>query len=177
MEFKLLGLKWRLEVVIASMVLGFLISMMTMSSCSHVSLREGMEIMSSVYNDASAKINGDNSSLSGTGGELLAHTTTKSTPISGFDEPSPMMGEWVSKAHQYGEQESGDGYQSVLNRVQGNTAGSISHDSMVFYRDNEFKPECCPSTYSSSSGCMCTTPEQVYYLATRAGNRSKSDDF
>lgn len=176
MEFKLFGLNWRLEVVLASMALGFLISMMTLSSCSRVSLREGMEIMNGVYSDVSARVNGDASATTGNG-VLLAHSTTKSTPISSFDEPSPMMSEWVSKAHQYGEQHGGDGYQSVLNRLQGNTKGSVPDDSMVFYRDNEFKPECCPSTFSSSSGCMCTTPEQMHHLATRGGNRSASDNF
>ena len=35
---------------------------------------------------------------------------------------------------------------------------------------NQSSPECCPSTYSTSTGCVCTTPEQRRFLAGRGGN-------
>ena len=49
-----------------------------------------------------------------------------------------------------------------------------------FKKDNEkffltetiAKPECCPSTYSNSHGCLCMTPEQNDFLNERANNRS-----
>ena len=49
-----------------------------------------------------------------------------------------------------------------------------------FKKDNEkffltetiAKPECCPSTYSNSQGCLCMTPEQNDFLNERANNRS-----
>ena len=36
---------------------------------------------------------------------------------------------------------------------------------------NQCKPECCPSTYSCDSGCVCATPEQNDFIATRGSNR------
>ena len=36
--------------------------------------------------------------------------------------------------------------------------------------DAQFKPECCPSTYSCSSGCVCYEPKNFNLLATRGGN-------
>lgn len=36
--------------------------------------------------------------------------------------------------------------------------------------DATFKPECCPSTYSSSSGCLCNQPKNHNIIATRGGN-------
>ena len=33
-----------------------------------------------------------------------------------------------------------------------------------------FKPECCPSIYSSSSGCLCDEPQNLNVIATRGGN-------
>lgn len=152
MELKVPGLTVRLEVVLASMVLGFVIAMMTVRSCSKVTIKEGLSVMNTLY------------SL----GEQPA-----STPVN-LEESGDngMMSKWVGDAHAYA-QHMGSGYQTVLDRVSGNVGTKVPlEDTMVFYRDNEFKPECCPSSYTSSKGCMCTTPEQVKYLAQRGGNRS-----
>ena len=35
--------------------------------------------------------------------------------------------------------------------------------------DATFKPECCPSIYSSSSGCLCNEPQNLNIIATRGG--------
>ena len=42
---------------------------------------------------------------------------------------------------------------------------------------NEFKPECCPSPYSNSSGCVCITKEQNNYFQSRGGNVATKDYF
>jgi hypothetical protein len=34
----------------------------------------------------------------------------------------------------------------------------------------KFKPECCPSIYTSSSGCLCDEPQNLNVIATRGGN-------
>ena len=45
MEFKLFGLKLRLEVVIALLVVGAILGSHMLCSCSKVSLKEGMEVL------------------------------------------------------------------------------------------------------------------------------------
>ena len=35
---------------------------------------------------------------------------------------------------------------------------------------NPSHPECCPSTYSTSTGCVCMTPAQKKWLANRGAN-------
>ena len=54
--------------------------------------------------------------------------------------------------------------------------------SMSFFADTQFKPECCGATYSSaggltsqgvtSGGCACLNSEQMKYINTRGGNRT-----
>ena len=44
--------------------------------------------------------------------------------------------------------------------------------AMFMFADNKFKPECCPSTYTSSTGCACISQEQVNYINQRGGNRT-----
>ena len=46
-----------------------------------------------------------------------------------------------------------------------------------FFDNIDFKPECCPSTYSSSQGCACLCPQQINYLNSRGGNRTFPTQF
>lgn len=41
------------------------------------------------------------------------------------------------------------------------------NDDMFMLARNYTSPDCCPSTYSTSTGCVCTTPEQIRYIASR----------
>jgi len=81
-----------------------------------------------------------------------------------------VAGMWVSKANTYAS-EFGYG-------IMNNTGSAYSADEplkngeMVIFAKNKFKPECCPAPYSSSTGCVCMTPEQINYLNTRGGNRT-----
>jgi hypothetical protein len=48
-------------------------------------------------------------------------------------------------------------------------------DSLFMFKNNQVKPECCGSSYSSDMGCVCTTPQQRKYITTRGGNRTVDD--
>ena len=48
-------------------------------------------------------------------------------------------------------------------------------DSLFIFKNNQVKPECCGSSYSSDMGCVCTTPQQRKYITTRGGNRTVDD--
>jgi len=50
-----------------------------------------------------------------------------------------------------------------------------------FFRDIQFKPECCGnpggSSYSNSMGCACLCPDQITFLNSRGGNRTFPTEF
>jgi hypothetical protein len=48
-------------------------------------------------------------------------------------------------------------------------------DSLFIFKNNEVKPECCSASYSSDTGCVCTTPQQRSYINMRGGNRTVED--
>ena len=50
-------------------------------------------------------------------------------------------------------------------------------DDLVFFNNNTFSPDCCPSIYSNSDGCGCVTPEQLTYLNSRGGNKIPGGEF
>jgi hypothetical protein len=49
-------------------------------------------------------------------------------------------------------------------------------DSLFMFKNNQCKPECCPSSYTCDGGCVCSTPDQRQVIASRGGNRTKPED-
>jgi hypothetical protein len=75
--------------------------------------------------------------------------------------------------------ENKDGSKYMRQSLEDNTGGNIPlpEGELLIFKENKFDPECCPSVYSNSSGCVCATPEQMTYLNKRAGNRNMGGDF
>jgi len=48
----------------------------------------------------------------------------------------------------------------------------LPEGQLFLFADNQFKPECCGSSVSSSTGCACITRSQMDYVNQRGGNRT-----
>ena len=48
-----------------------------------------------------------------------------------------------------------------------------SKQSLFMFTHNQSHPDCCPSTYSTDKGCVCTTKQQRDFINKRGFNRSK----
>jgi hypothetical protein len=48
---------------------------------------------------------------------------------------------------------------------------TVKHYKSDPFEKEIFHPGCCPSTYSSSQGCLCECKTIVNLLASRGGNR------
>jgi len=53
----------------------------------------------------------------------------------------------------------------------------LPKDELLMFATTPFKPECCPNTYSSSTGCACMTTEQYQFLKTRGFNNVPYDIY
>ena len=52
-----------------------------------------------------------------------------------------------------------------------NVDGTVSSPkSMAMFKFNYCKPECCPSIYSCSNGCICQTKNQNKFISSRGNN-------
>ena len=79
---------------------------------------------------------------------------------------------WVTDAKAYNN--------SMVSSKRSNYKGTpvpLKGEEMFFFKDNQFKPECCPATYSNSTGCACTSDDQKNYLNERGGNRTVSTNY
>jgi hypothetical protein len=68
-----------------------------------------------------------------------------------------------------------DGVKQFLARKQQQLP--LKEGEMDFFANSEFKPECCPNTYSNSSGCWCGTSQDYNYLITRGGNNVPYSEY
>jgi hypothetical protein len=59
----------------------------------------------------------------------------------------------------------GEGVNDILNRKS--QPLPLPEGEMLMFADTPFRPECCPNTYSNSSGCACMSSEQVNFLKLR----------
>ena len=53
----------------------------------------------------------------------------------------------------------------------------VGMDNLFMFKDNQSKPECCSSTYSSDTGCVCVNEKQSKFINSRGGNRTVEDGF
>ena len=67
------------------------------------------------------------------------------------------------------------GVQNILNRPQ--QPIPLPKGELSMFANTPFKPECCPNTYSNSSGCACMTVGQYDYLITRGGNNVPYSEY
>ena len=81
---------------------------------------------------------------------------------------------WISKSLQYA---GNMGYQSILDKHQQYKGTPVPLENTLFYfQDNEFKPECCPSDYTTSSGCLCKNKQTRDMLIKRGGNSTTNKE-
>lgn len=67
------------------------------------------------------------------------------------------------------------GAKSIMNRPAQQIP--LPEGEMLMFANTEFKPECCPNTYSNSSGCACMTPAQYGHLVSRGGNNVPYSEY
>jgi len=80
--------------------------------------------------------------------------------------------EWVRDARAYSAAEASNKRSDYKG-----TPVPLTEGQMFYFSENQFKPECCPATYSTSTGCGCMSEDQKNYLNERGGNRTFSSNY
>ena len=151
MAISILGFKFNLEVLILIGVVYLILVGHTVCGCSQFRYSEGF---------TGANINnGLSSSYSLTNPSAPINTNAWNLP-----DMNVVPGQPLSK-----------GVISVLNRQQ--QPVPLPEGEMLMFANTEFKPQCCPNTYSNSTGCACMTTEQYNYLITRGGNNVPYSEY
>lgn len=67
------------------------------------------------------------------------------------------------------------GVQQVLNRQP--QPIPLPEGELLLFANTPFKPECCPNTFSTSTGCACMSTGQYNYLVERGGNNVPYSEY
>ena len=69
----------------------------------------------------------------------------------------------------------GPAAQAILNRPK--QPIPLPEGEMDMFATTEFKPECCPNAYTSSTGCACMDMGTYNYLQSRGGNNVPYSEY
>jgi hypothetical protein len=170
MDITIGNFKMRLEILVVIFVVLWIMFGTTLLGCSDVSVVEGFnEMMRNKKGTSYATGSGDTSVTKET--FINANSQAFQPEFSGSQSPGYILSPdtWSMPNLEYSKGTTPSaGVQSILDRpVQ---PIPLPEGQMDFLATTPFKPECCPSAFSTSTGCACITMEQYNYLHSRGGN-------
>jgi hypothetical protein len=175
----------RLELIILFAVIFVIMITHTLCGCSRVGLLEGLDTLTSQVTMAQKKTNLNTTQVPSS--QMMG--SKKEGFVGGSnlysDEPSQY------KIGDYSEVNTSSWIQPNLIVRPGQPLGAgvkqfmareeqpvpLPEGEMLMFANTPFKPECCPSTYSNSTGCACITGKQYNYLIQRGSNNVPYSDF
>lgn len=104
------------------------------------------------------------------GFELIRDNLGESAPYKLGDYSKVNTSSWFQK-----DLTTESGSRSINNRKKQRVP--LPQGEMGLLSNTDFKPECCPNTYSNGSGCACMTVEQNQYLLNRGGNNVPYSEY
>lgn len=181
MDISIFGFKLNVEILILIGVLYLVLVGHTMCGCSRVGLMEGLEMMKdAVQQPAVPKPAGGNkASKAQPGKEGFAGANTNYGESSvyqlGMNDAVDTASWSMPDLTVVAGQPLSKGVKDFLAREQQSLP--LANGEMDFLANVPFKPQCCPNTYSNSSGCACMTSKDYNYLITRGGNNVPYSDY
>ena len=179
--------KFRLEYAIIIVFLIVVIFGHSMHSSSYSGLLEGFEQPKKQQN---LKIGFENPKNAGPKPMIASPSPMIASPSPMIASPSPMIASKegfsnykTNAGPQFAENNSDfthlpvSQWTSVVNVGSQNANQPSSSDSMDFFANTQFKPECCPNTYSGSEGCACMSNSQYNTLISRGGNNVPYSEY
>jgi hypothetical protein len=182
MEITVGSYKIRLEIVILIVIVSWIMFGHLLCGCCKVSMFEGL---SSITQHPQAKkiamtnmTTGLMTSTPTTEGFVGSNNTAYGPEFAGARTPDYIMNPttWSMPTLTYSPGTTpGAGVQAIWDRPK--QPIPLPKGELDLFATTEFKPECCPNTYSNSSGCACMTVGQYDALRTRFGNNVPYSEY
>jgi hypothetical protein len=201
MDISIFGFKINLEILILIGVVYLILVGHTLCGCSNYSLMEAFDVSGNIQTDLSnnqlrTDISGNlltqNANNNLTAGGTLINNNAKNSGKEGFAGANINYGQ--SSPYDLNNNSSIDTSswnQPNMTVVPGQPLSQgvkdflarepqpvpLPEGEMLMFANTPFKPECCPNTYSTSTGCACATSKQYNYLVTRGGNNVPYSEY
>ena len=172
---------FRLEILVAIVVVFWVMFGHLLCGCCKVNLFEGMVSTLSGSSSSGSSSSGSSSSGSSsasTEGFTSANNGAFSSQFAGAKSPdyinSPSNWNIPNLTYSPGTKPDA-GVRSIWNRPK--QPVPLPKDEMYMFATTKFTPECCPNTYTASTGCACMTVDQYNYLRERGGNNVPYSEY
>lgn len=186
MDISILGYKLNVEILILIGVVYLILVGHTLCGCSNFyGLIEGMEGETTDYEnkekvkDAVKNHIKDNMPTQTTSKEGFVGANTNYGESSAYDLSNSMPVNTSSWSAQnmtvVPGQPLSEGVKKFLAREPQQVP--LPEGEMLMFANTPFKPECCPNTYSNSSGCACMTGNQFNFLKLRGNNNVPYSEY
>jgi hypothetical protein len=163
MDISIGSYKFRVEILILIIVVAWVLFGHLLCSCCLLSFKEGMHMLKHTLL---------------TEGFVSSNNSASGPEFSGAKEPGYIMNpdKWSMPNLTYSPGTKLDaGVQSILNRPK--QPIPLPEGELDMFATTEFKPECCPNAYSSSTGCACMDLDSYKYLQNRGGNNVPYSEY
>ena len=171
MEISIGSYKFRVEILIAIVIVFWIMFGHVLCSCCRVKIFEGLNTMS-----GTATTSGTTSSLME--GFTGANNSAMGPEFAGAKTPDYIMNPstWSMPTLTYSPGTKPDaGVKAIWDRPK--QPIPLPKDQLDMFATTPFAPECCPNAYSSSMGCACMTVDQYNYLRDRGGNNVPYSEY
>lgn len=154
-------------------------------SCSRIGMMEGFEIGKKIFKEKFGnkkekfgnkkekfEVKDRNKKREGFQNVSAGFSFADSTANTYYQDPST----WSAPSLVYSSGAvPGSEANSILNRPS--QPIPLPEGQMDMFATTPFKPECCPNTYSTGSGCACMTVDQYKYLKNRGSNNVPYSEY
>ena len=163
--------KMRLEIVLLIVIVFWILLGNTLCSCCTLNVKQLFDLMSNMLNTLRGKTNEGFTNVNTSNGAYGPQFSKNNGPAWIMD-PS----KWASPTLLYTPgQPPSAGVKSIWDRPK--QPIPLPEGEMNMFATTEFKPECCPNTYSSSTGCACMNVDQLKYLQERGSNNVPFSEY
>ena len=177
MEISIGSYKVRVEILVLIVIVFWIMFGHLLCSCSRVTMFEGMAMMKEALTQKT-KAQIAMTTMSGKEGFIGANNVTSGPEFAGANTPDYIMNPstWSKPTLTYSPGTKPDaGVKAIWDRPK--QPIPLPKDEMFMFATTEFKPECCPNAYSTSTGCACMTIPQYDYLHQRGGNNVPYSEY
>lgn len=184
MEFAIGSYKFRLEILVLIVVVFWIMFGHLLCGCCNVSMMEGIQIMNAGGIGSPARkaiaVNRYNANKpqTTTEGFVGNNNSAYGPEFAGVKIPDYIMNPstWSMPTLTYSAGTKPDaGVKAIWDRPK--QPIPLPKDELDMFATTPFAPECCPNSYSNSSGCACMTVDQYAYLRQRGSNNVPYSEF
>jgi hypothetical protein len=175
MDLSIGSYKCRVEICLLIIIISWILLGHLVCSCSRVGMKEGFALGKMLVMGKQRfknKYKNKNKQREGFKNASAGFNFSDSNTDTYYKDPST----WGNTTQYSGGAVSANsGMGNINNRPQ--QPIPLPKDELVLFSTTDFKPECCPNTYSTGSGCACMTVDQYKYLKNRGSNNVPFSEY